>query len=344
MSPTTYAYKRMPFGLCNAPATFQQCMIAIFQDMLETSMEVFMGDFFVFGDSFDSCFVNLEQMLIRFFDFNKECIEAFEALKEKLTNAPIMVSLDWSEPFQLMCDASDFVIGVLPVVDAKSRLIQWILLLQEFDIKIKNKKGAKNVTANNLLRVENPNLEELRDEDINDNFPNETLMNVSSNDEDKIPWFADFANYPVGKILRKRLTYAQRCKFFSELKHYFWDEQYLFKMLPDRIIRRCVYGPFPKSRKFEYILVAIDYVSKWAEDEALPTNDARVVINFLKKLFSRFGILKDLISDRAYHPQTSSQVENTNRALKRILEKMVKDNPSVWSRKLDDALRALRST
>ncbi|GJX67406.1 reverse transcriptase domain-containing protein [Tanacetum coccineum] len=121
-------------------------------------------------------------------------------------------------------------------------------------------------------------------------------------------------------------------------------------------------GPFPKSHKFEHIRVAIDYVSKWEEAKALPTNDARVVVNFLKKLFSRFGIPKALISDRGthfcnrkmekilkkyvvhqriattYHPQTSGQVENTNRALKRILEKTVKDNPSVWSRKLDDAL------
>ncbi|GKA85853.1 reverse transcriptase domain-containing protein [Tanacetum coccineum] len=110
-------------------------------------------------------------------------------------------------------------------------------------------------------------------------------------------------------------------------------------------------GPFPKSHKFKYILVAVDYVSKWAEVEALPTNDARVVVNFLKKLFSYFGTLKALISDRgthfcnhqmekilktygvhhriatAYHPQTSGQVDNTNRVLKRILEKTVKDNP-----------------
>ncbi|GJZ47842.1 reverse transcriptase domain-containing protein [Tanacetum coccineum] len=107
-------------------------------------------------------------------------------------------------------------------------------------------------------------------------------------------------------------------------------------------------GPFPKSYKFEYILVAIDYVSKWAESEALPTNDTQVVVNFLKKIFSRFGIPKALISDRGthfcncqmektlkkygvhhriattYHPQTSGQVENTNRALQRILEKTFK--------------------
>ncbi|GKB58720.1 reverse transcriptase domain-containing protein [Tanacetum coccineum] len=126
-------------------------------------------------------------------------------------------------------------------------------------------------------------------------------------------------------------------------------------------------GPFPKSYKFEYILVAVDYVSKWAEAQALPTNDARVVISFLKKLFCHFGMPKALISDRgthfcnkimektmkrygvnhrfstSYHPQTSGQVENTNRALKRILEKTVKDNPAIWSRKLDDALWAFRT-
>ncbi|GKB78057.1 reverse transcriptase domain-containing protein [Tanacetum coccineum] len=101
--------------------------------------------------------------------------------------------------------------------------------------------------------------------------------------------------------------------------------------------------------------------------QALPTNDARVVVTFLKKLFCRFGMPKALISDRgthfcnkimektmkrygvnhrfstSYHPQTSGQVENTNRALKRILEKTVKDNPAIWSRKLDDALWAFRT-
>ncbi|GJV09059.1 reverse transcriptase domain-containing protein [Tanacetum coccineum] len=98
--------------------------------------------------------------------------------------------------------------------------------------------------------------------------------------------------------------------------------------------------PFPKYHKFEYILVAIDYVSKWAEDEALIINDARVVINFLKMLFPRFGIPKALISDR----ETSGQVKNTNRGLKRFFKKTVKDNPFVWSRKLDDALWAFPRT
>ncbi|GJS22642.1 reverse transcriptase domain-containing protein [Tanacetum coccineum] len=126
-------------------------------------------------------------------------------------------------------------------------------------------------------------------------------------------------------------------------------------------------GLFSKSYKFEYILVFVDYVSKWAEAQALPMNDARVVISFLKKLFCHFRIPKTLISDRethfcnkimektmkrysvnhrfstSYHPQMSGQAENTNRALKRIFKKTVKDNPAVWSRKLDDALWAYKT-
>ncbi|GKE48715.1 hypothetical protein Tco_1479973, partial [Tanacetum coccineum] len=72
-----------------------------------------------------------------------------------------------------------------------------------FDIEIKNKKRAENVATDHLSRLKNLNLEELREEDIDDNFPGETLMNVSSNDEDEIPWFADFANYLVEKFSKK---------------------------------------------------------------------------------------------------------------------------------------------
>ncbi|GJX37608.1 reverse transcriptase domain-containing protein [Tanacetum coccineum] len=161
------------------------------------------------------------------FDFNEECIKAFKTLKEKLTNAPIMVSPDWSQPFEFMCDARDFAVRAMlgqpegkhfrPILFAsktlnnaqqnytvtEKELLAVILLLQEFDIEIKTKKGAENVTVDHFSRLENPNMEELRDEDINDNFPDETLMNVSSNDEEEFPLFADFANYLVGKILRK---------------------------------------------------------------------------------------------------------------------------------------------
>ncbi|GKE87543.1 hypothetical protein Tco_1565018, partial [Tanacetum coccineum] len=80
-----------------------------------------------------------------------------------------------------------------------------------------------------------------REEEINDEFPDEFLMSIST-DEKESTWFADFANYLVEGILRKGLTYAQRCKFFLELKHYFWDKPYLFKACPDCMIRRRVHG------------------------------------------------------------------------------------------------------
>ena len=127
-------------------------------------------------------------------------------------------------------------------------------------------------------------------------------------------------------------------------------------------------GPFPSSHSNKYILVGVDYVYKWVEAVALPTNDARVVINFLKKnIFSRFGTPRAIISDGGkhfcnnqfetllqkfgvthriatpYHPQTSGQVEVSNRELKRILEKTVNNSRKDWSRKLDDALWAYRT-
>nr|GEW20020.1 reverse transcriptase domain-containing protein [Tanacetum cinerariifolium] len=136
---------------------------------------------------------------------------------------------------------------------------------REFDIEIENKKGAGNVTADHLSRLENLNLEELRDEDIDDNFPDEILMNVSSNDEDGTPYLSRRDEMPQNII--------QVSEIFD-----IWAIDFI--------------GPFPKSHKFEYILIAIDYESKWKEAKDLPTNDTRVVINFLKKLFSQYGIPK----------------------------------------------------
>nr|GEY30840.1 DNA-directed DNA polymerase [Tanacetum cinerariifolium] len=92
----TFAYRRMPFGLCNAPGTFQRCMMAIFHDMIKKNMEVFMDDFSVFGNLFQSCLSHLERML-----------------KRKLTEAPILIAPDWDMPFGLMCNASDFAIGAV---------------------------------------------------------------------------------------------------------------------------------------------------------------------------------------------------------------------------------------
>nr|GFA31946.1 reverse transcriptase domain-containing protein [Tanacetum cinerariifolium] len=163
----TFAYRHMPFGLCNAPGTFQRCMMAIFHDMIEKTMEVCMDDFSVFGNSFQSCLSHLERMLKRCEDtnlclnwekshfmvkegivldhkiskqgievdkvkvnvitklphpttikdtpfiFSQECVDAFQTLKRKLTEAPILIALDWDIPFEVMCNASDFAIGAV---------------------------------------------------------------------------------------------------------------------------------------------------------------------------------------------------------------------------------------
>ncbi|XP_070031788.1 uncharacterized protein [Nicotiana tomentosiformis] len=143
----TFTFSRMLFGLCNAPTTFQQCMMEILTDMVDDFLEVSMDDFSVVGNSFDDCLNNLDKVLARCeetnlgvrsflghagfyrrfikefskvvnplckilekdakFHFNEDCMKAFELLKFKLTTTPIIITLDWSFPFELMCDTSD---------------------------------------------------------------------------------------------------------------------------------------------------------------------------------------------------------------------------------------------
>nr|GEU77271.1 reverse transcriptase domain-containing protein [Tanacetum cinerariifolium] len=255
-----------------------------------------------------------------------------------------------------------------------------------------------NYAAGHLSRLENPYENTFDPKEINETFPLESLNKVAHKDP-STPWFADLANYHAGNFIIKGITSQQRQKFFKDARHYFWDAPYLFMTCADQIIRRCVAGkeainilnachsgpigghyganytakkvfdsgPFPSSKGNKYILVAVDYLSKWVEAKALPMNDARVVVKFFKSLFSRFGTPKAIISDRgthffnyqfsrvmakygvthrlstAYHPQTSGQVEVTNRGLKRILERTVGENRASWSDKLEDALWTFRT-
>ncbi|GJY76172.1 reverse transcriptase domain-containing protein [Tanacetum coccineum] len=124
--------------------------------------------------------------------------------------------------------------------DAKPRLIRWILLLQEFNIEIKDKKGTKHIATDHLSRIENDETSD-NDDEIDDNFPSETLMEISTRE---IPWFTDFANYLVGDIMPKGMTYQQENKLFSDLKNYFWEDPYLFKVCSDGH-----YGPTITAKK-----------------------------------------------------------------------------------------------
>nr|GEU69535.1 retrovirus-related Pol polyprotein from transposon 17.6 [Tanacetum cinerariifolium] len=245
------------------------CMLAIFHDMIEESVEVFMNDFSVFGNSFDNCLHNLDKMLQCCKDANlvlnwEKChfmVKEGIVLRHKVFGVGLEVDKAKIDnlPFELICDASEYAVRAVlgqkdgkhfhPVYfasktlnaaqqdytvakkelmaivfafdkfrpylvlsktvvytdysalrhlfkkhDAKPRLIRWILLLKEFDIKIKDKKGTENVAADHLSWIEND--ETIDDDDeIDDKFPGETLMEISTRD---VPWFADFANYLVG--------------------------------------------------------------------------------------------------------------------------------------------------
>ncbi|RVW72545.1 Retrovirus-related Pol polyprotein from transposon 17.6 [Vitis vinifera] len=555
----TFAYRRMPFGLCNAPATFQRCMLSIFSDMVERIMEVFMDDITVYGSSYEECLMHLEAVLhrciekdlvlnwekchfmvqkgivlghiiskngievdkakvelivklppptnvkgIRQFlghagfyrrfikDFSKiskplcellvkdakfvwdeKCQRSFEELKQFLTTAPIVRAPNWKLPFEVMCDSSDLAMGavlgqredgkpyviyyasrtlneaqknytttekeLLAVVfaldkfraylvgssivvftdhsalkylltkqDAKARLIRWILLLQEFNLQIRDKKGVENVVADHLSRLVIAH--DSHGLPINDDFPEESLMSV-----DVAPWYSHIANFLVTGEVPSEWSAQDKRHFLAKIHAYYWEEPFLFKYCADQIIRKCVpeqeqsgilshchdsacgghfasqktamkviqsgfwwpslfkdahsmckacdrcqrlgkltrrnmmplnpilivdifdvwgidfMGPFPMSFGHSYILVGVDYVSKWVEAIPCRSNDHKC----------QYGVKHKVATP--YHPQTSGQVELANREIKNILMKVVNVNRKDWSIKLLDSLWAYRT-
>nr|GFB41996.1 uncharacterized protein [Tanacetum cinerariifolium] len=187
--------------------------------------------------------------------------------------------------------------------DTKLRLLWWVLFLQEFDIIILDKKGYENLAADHLSRLENPHKDVLKNKDNNENFPLETLGSLSSN---STPWFADIANFHAGNFIKKRLTSQQKKKFFKDL------------LISSKLAMRDLLGA---------IMVPISQRRRGREKSLKEMRCLRTLSKFVRYLM--YG--------------TSGQVEVSNRGLKRILERMVRENRASWSDKLDDALWAFRT-
>nr|GEU94136.1 reverse transcriptase domain-containing protein [Tanacetum cinerariifolium] len=126
--------------------------------------------------------------------------------------------------------------------DAKAILLRWVLLLQEFHFDVIDTKGAKNLAADHLSRLENPYENVLDPKKINENFPLETLSMVTFCGDSGASCFADFANYHASNFLVKGMSTQQKNKFFKDVKHYFWDDPFLFKICANQVIWRCVHG------------------------------------------------------------------------------------------------------
>ncbi|GKD05685.1 reverse transcriptase domain-containing protein, partial [Tanacetum coccineum] len=336
------------------------------------------------------------------FDFSDDCKKAFNILKEKLTTAPIIISLDWNMPFELMCDASDFAVGAVlgQRIDKKFKLIYYasktlnnaqehytttekellavVFFFDKFHPYLILSKTvvytnhstlkylfSKQDVKPRLIRLENPNLGTFTKDEIADKFPDEHLMILKTELNEDEPWYADYVNYIVGKIdnimrrcvtgdeIREILTHCHsgptgghHSASITYEAGFFWPS--IFKDAKDYVCDVFdiwgldFMGPFPNSKGNKYILVAVDYVLKWVEAQALPINDARVVIKFLRRLFARFGVPKALISDRGTHFVTLN-LKKPCKAIKRILERSVGYNPKNWSEKLDDASWAFRT-
>ncbi|GJR40949.1 reverse transcriptase domain-containing protein [Tanacetum coccineum] len=247
----------------------------------------------------DPPFIRTNSLVLRDFYRRDECKQAFNDLRKKLIESPILVVPNWDYDFEIMCDASDFALGAvlgqrkdkhfhpihyasktmtgaqLHYTTTEKEMLAYICL--RFNLEIRDKKGAENVAADHLSRLENPHKNELEKQNITESFPLESLGKVEEVKEINV------------------------------------------------------------------------------NDNALPTNDARVVCKFLKSLFARFGTPRAIISDRGthfcndqfakvmakygvthrlstpYHPQTSGQVEVSNRGIKRILERTIGENRASWS-------------
>ena len=228
------------------------------------------------------------------FVFTNQCLNAFQTLKKALISALITQPPDWSLPFDIMCDASDYAVGavlgqtkdkkraiayasktltgaqlnyattkkeLLAVIfaidkfrsylvgakvivytnhaalkylltkkDAKPHLIRWILLLQEFDLEIKDKKGVENTVVDHLSRMPATNMQELP---INEFLCDDMLLRVMHSN----PWYANIVNFMVSGYVPPG---ENKKKLQAKNRRHLWDDPYLYRICSDGLLRRCV--------------------------------------------------------------------------------------------------------
>nr|GEV77621.1 reverse transcriptase domain-containing protein [Tanacetum cinerariifolium] len=338
-----FAYRRMPFGLCNAPSTFQRCMMAIFHDMIEKTMEVFMDDFSVFGNSFQTCLSHLEKMLKRcedtnlFLNWEKSHFMVKEGilLGRKISKNEIEVD-----------KAKVKVIAKLPHPTTVKGAVLGKRQEKHFR-PIHYASKTINEAESNYTTTEKEMLAVLcvHGQEAIDIFkachygptgghhgPNYTSKKVF----DSVFYWPTI--YRDAQDLVKTCDVCQRLGRISQR-----DE------MPQNSIQVCeifdvwgidFMGPFPSSRGNKYILVAVDYL--FGTHRAIISDRGTHFCNDqFAKVMLKFDVTHRIAT--AYHPQTSVQMEVSKRGLKPILERTVDENCASWSDKLDDALWAFQT-
>ncbi|CAN6567700.1 unnamed protein product [Malus baccata var. baccata] len=244
------------------------------------------------------------------FDFNKECTTSFKQLKELMTTAPIIIPPDWSLHFELMCDASDYALGVV--------------LGQR-----KDKRPYVIYYASRTLNDTQLNYSTTEKELLVVVFALDKFRSYLIGTKVSEPWYADLVNFLVSKRIPSTVTRHQRDKLRNDAWFYVWDDPYLWKYCPNQIIRRCVH-----DSEFHSIL---SFCHTYACGGHFGTQRTA-----LKTLLRKYNVNHKVSTP--YHPQTNGQAEVSNREIKQILEKTVGPTGKDWSLHLEDALWAYRTT
>ncbi|XP_028242341.1 uncharacterized protein LOC114420723 [Glycine soja] len=233
-----------------------------------------------------------------YFVLDQPCRKAFKELRRRLTTSPIMQPSDWELSFELMCDASDYALGVVlsQRVDRLSHVIayashtldaahvNYTTTENESSILRSEMSGVENVVAAHLSKIEGPVDSIL----IRGNFPDEHLMQLHSSHV--TPWFADIVNFIIESILPPHASRSEIDKLKSDAKYYVGDDPYLWRFGSDQVIRR------------------------WVEAKATRTKDSKVLMDHVRfNIFGRFGMPRAIISDQGSH--------FCNRSLECLLQK-----------------------